>query len=91
VVTFEYSTKKQIFSYSGHKQEVTTIACSPFSQRIASGSKDNTVQVWDAKDGRNVFTYRGHSKAVTSLAWSPNGKYIASADADGIVLVWQAS
>ena len=57
---------------------VDSVAWSPDGKRIASGSYDNTVQVWDAIDGSNVFTYKGHSDVVESVAWSPDGKRIAS-------------
>jgi WD40 repeat protein len=85
----DHSTKGQIFAYQGHSDMVTALACSPVSQRIASGSSDRTVQIWDTFTGKNVFTYRGHASEITSLAWSPDGKYIASADINE-VQVWQA-
>jgi eukaryotic-like serine/threonine-protein kinase len=65
------------------------VAWSPDGRRIASGSGDNTVQVWDAVGGGYVFTYRGHSDAVFAVAWSPDGKYIASGSNDYTVQVWQ--
>ncbi len=68
---------------------VNAVAWSPDSKRIASGSRDQTVQVWDAADGGNVYTYRGHSAWVTAVAWSPDGKRIASGSRDQTVQVWQ--
>ena len=50
-----------VFTYKGHSDVVKSVAWSPDGKRIASGSYDNTVQVWDAADGSNVFTYKGHS------------------------------
>jgi serine/threonine protein kinase len=72
---------------------VTAISWSPDSTHIASGDGDKTVQVWDAKTGRNILTYQGHSKGVQAVAWSPNGKYIASGgrDSDKTVQVWDAA
>jgi WD40 repeat protein len=62
---------------------------SPDGKRIASGSEDNTVQVWDASTGKNLFTYRGHTSAVNVVAWSPDGKRIASVGAaENTVQVW---
>ncbi len=79
-----------LYVYVGHSSMVDTAAWSPDSKRIASGSFDNTVQVWDATTGRNVFTFRGHSDVVTTVVWSPDGKRIASGSADDTVQVWDA-
>ena len=70
---------------------MSSVAWSPDGTRIASGSVDQTVQVWDAADGRNVYTYYGHSNTVSSVAWSPDGKRIASGSIDLTVQVWKAN
>ena len=81
-----------LITYPGHTYEtgVLAVAWSPNGQRIASGSGDKTVQVWDAATGDIVFTYHGHTKGVEAVAWSPDGQRIASASNDDTVQVWQA-
>src|SRR5216683_2011108 len=76
--------------YRGHTQPVTAVAWSRDDRRIASGSYDHTVQVWDATNGGHVFTYRGHKDSVTAVAWSRDGKRIASASWDDTVQIWDA-
>jgi WD40 repeat protein len=49
----------------GHSKEVTSVRWSPDGSRIASGSLDNTVRVWDSSTGAVLSTLVGHSKAVT--------------------------
>ena len=80
-----------LYTYRGHSSGVGVVAWSPDGKRIASGSADNTVQVWNATDGGNVFTYPGHTDSVPSVAWSPDGKRIASGGADVTVQVWDAT
>ncbi len=83
-----------LYTYQGHSSGVTAVAWSPDGRRIASGSKDHTVQVWDATDGGHVYTYRGHSDQVYAVAWSPDGRRIASGGSfpdDQTVLVWDAA
>src|SRR6202011_5537603 len=76
------------FTYKEHSSGVNAVAWSPDGKRIASGSGDKTVQVWEAADGGHAFTYRGHSSGVNAIAWSPDGKRIASAAET--VQVWDA-
>jgi WD40 repeat protein len=66
-----------LFTYRGHQNAVVSVAWSPDGKRIASGSDDNTLQVWDSTDGRHVFTDQG-SVSVFWVAWSPDGTRIAS-------------
>ncbi len=80
-----------LYTYSGHAGGVEAVAWSPDGKRIASGSVDNTVQVWDAADGGHVYTYRGHSSSVLAVAWSPDGKRIASGSGDKTVQIWDAA
>ena len=79
-----------VYTYRGHSNAVQAVAWSPDGSRIASGSADKTVQVWDAANGGHVFTYRGHACGVTAVAWSPDGKHIASRSWDYTVQVWDA-
>lgn len=82
-----------LFTYRGHTEEVTVLAWSPDSQRIASGSDDTTVQIWEALSGTRLSTYHAHARDITDLAWSPDGKYLAlaSTDQEQIVRVWNAA
>jgi Tol biopolymer transport system component len=57
--------------YTGHQAVVTTVAWSPRGDRLASGSQDQTVQVWDASSGAHPLIYRGLPTNINTLAWSP--------------------
>jgi WD40 repeat protein len=86
----------RLLTYRGHSREVYTVNWSPDGKFIASGSGDETAQVWEASSGKNVLNYHGHSRwmgkgLVQAVMWSPDGKYIASGSWDKSVRVWDAS
>jgi WD40 repeat protein len=83
--------RRAFFTYRGHSDAAYDVAWSPNGKRIASTSKDMTVQIWDAVDGSHVFIYRGHRDEVYTAAWSPDGKRIASCSKDKTVQVWDAA
>src|SRR6266702_1134640 len=71
---------------------------SPDRLHIASGSEDNTVQIWNVNTKSAIFTYSEHVNGVHAIAWSPSGKYIASGSgssvnygADNSVRMWDSA
>src|SRR5262249_32297033 len=89
------ATRQPLFSLRGHSAAVRSLAYSPDSQRIITGSADHTVRVWDALTGQEVLTLRGHNELVASVAVSPDGQRIASGGGSrgepGEVRVWDAT
>src|SRR5262249_3795623 len=71
-----------------HVGEITAIAVSPDSRRIASGSRDRTVKLWDAATGRLLPTLTGHRQPVPSVTCSAEGGTVYSGSRDGTVKAW---
>jgi WD40 repeat protein len=73
---------------SRHGRWVRSLAYSPDGTRLATGSYDTTVRVWDAATGREVLVLRGHDKPVHRVAFRPGGAELLSAGDDERVWLW---
>ncbi len=71
---------------------IRAVMWSPNGRLLATGSTDNTVQLWEMTDPatptrRAVLTdHRGPAEAV---GWSPDGRLLATGSADWTVIIWE--
>ncbi|KKF96201.1 Vegetative incompatibility protein HET-E-1 [Ceratocystis platani] len=75
----------------GHHNEVTSVVFSNDGQRLASGSSDKTVKIWDATSGACLRTLEGHQQYVSSVVFSKDGQRLASGSGDKTVKIWDAT
>jgi len=72
----------------GHRDSVQSVTFSPDGQRLASGSNDNTIKIWDPASGQCLQTLEGHRNLVQSVAFSPDGQRLASGSNDKTIKIW---
>lgn len=73
-----HPTPTPLATLLGHKKEVRSVAWSPDSSLLASGSEDNTARVWNVATSQPIVTLHGKDGAeVWGLAWSPTGRVLA--------------
>ena len=61
-----------------HGWIVTSVAFSPDGALLGSGSRDETITLWDVATKQNIATLEGHSDWSYSVAFSPDGTLLAS-------------
>ncbi len=77
----------ELFSLPGHGDTVESVAFSPDGKRLATGSMDTTVKIWDLASRRGMATLTNHTEPVDSVAFSPSGNVLATAS-DNAVWLW---
>eukprot|EP00958_Prasinococcus_capsulatus_P016211 scaffold1786_cov398-Prasinococcus_capsulatus_cf.AAC.2 len=75
-------------TFRGHKGDVTSLAFSPDTTQIVSGSADCSVMVWNLKPKLRAHRFEGHQGPVFSVAFSPSGDLVASGGEDTKVRLW---
>ncbi len=79
---------RQIAIYQGHQGWIQSLAFSPDSTTLASGSHDHSIRLWDLQTGQCLKTLQGHTGCVQSLAFSPDGVTLASGSHDHSIRLW---
>ena len=73
IINFALADKlSKPFVQMGHRIDVKTVAFSPNSKLLVSGSLDNTMKIWDIKSGKLLKTIK--ENAFFSIAFSSDSK-----------------
>jgi len=91
VAIWDLDTRKMTARLQGHTDAVMSIAFSPDSKWLVSGSRDTTAIVWDLAGGQKRHTLKGHTQAIWSVAVAPDGQTIATAGPGGSFRLWDAT
>ncbi|MGF1673646.1 MAG: AAA-like domain-containing protein, partial [Rivularia sp. (in: cyanobacteria)] len=75
----------------GHRDKIRGINFSPDGKIIASASADNTIKLWNPKNGALLRSLIGHTNSVWSVSFSPDGQIIASTASDGTIKLWNVN
>jgi len=77
------------YPFEGHEDSICSVAFSPNSQIIVSGSWDRTIRLWNLRGKPIGLPFRGHEGRVHAVAFShPDGQMIVSGSADSTVRLW---
>jgi WD40 repeat protein len=78
-----------IDTFHAHDKGVSSIACAATGRmKMATGSRDKTVRIWDAHTRKLERTLVGHDGVVNSVAFSSEYGRVVSGSEDNTVRVW---
>jgi WD40 repeat protein len=75
----------------GHSGWVTSVAFSVDGQRLASGSWDQSVKIWDVRSGQQLSMVASKMKEVQALAFSRDGRWLAAENSSDSVTLWDGT
>ncbi len=86
----EAGSPGELLRLRGHTRAVLAVAWSPDDCWIATGSKDATARIMDAKTAALRLSLLGHSNSIQAVGFSPDGKVLATGSADGTARLWSS-
>ncbi|ODQ77569.1 hypothetical protein BABINDRAFT_95805 [Babjeviella inositovora NRRL Y-12698] len=81
-------SSKPICRMTGHQKLVNHVSFSPDGRYIVSASFDNSIKLWDGRDGKFIATFRGHVAPVYQTSWSSDCRLLVSCSKDTTLKVW---
>ena len=88
IIALDTITGTRMSVFSGHADGVTSLAFSSDGTLLASGSKDNTVKLWDIQTGGIIKTFRSDTHRPCSVSISPDSIMVASGSHNNAICLW---
>src|SRR6185436_4742932 len=74
----EVATGKVLGAFTGHKQNVSSVALSPDGKTLASASDDSTLKFWNVASQQELLTVQRLGGGLRALTFSPDGRALAA-------------
>ncbi len=72
-------------------KNVVSVAITKDGEKVAAGSVDSTIEIWDVATQKRTMKILAHNAPVCCLKFIQNGKYLLSASHDGYIKLWDAN
>lgn len=88
ITIHDVASHKQLLRLRGHSDLVSSVAFSPDGSQLASGSRDQTVRLWNMANGAALQTFDEPKAAVVRVAFSPDGARLIAGYDSGQIVMW---
>lgn len=78
IVAVDTDNLKHAYTLIGHADQINCVEISPDNTKIATGSVDKTIRIWDASNGSLLYTFKAHTCSVTRLVFSNDSNVLIS-------------
>jgi COMPASS component SWD3 len=90
VIIYSIDQSSPLKTFKGHTDAVFAVNFNPQTSLIVSGSFDETVRIWDVKQGTCKVLF-AHSEPVSSVCFNKDGSLVVSSGYDGLIRIWDSS
>jgi WD40 repeat protein len=85
IALWSVSEKAELHTFA---EGATVVVFHPNGKKIAAGTTDHAICLWDATTHDLLDELDGHEGLITALVYSPDGKILVSAGADNTLRIW---
>jgi len=88
VRVLDFADARNEVRLEGHADAVIDVSFSADGNRVATGSRDQTVKLWDAQTGHELATPARHTRLVQAVGLNPTGSTLLSSAESGLLSRW---
>jgi WD40 repeat protein len=78
-------------TFKDYNRSVYSVVFSHNSTRLASGSDDRTIQIWNTSSGNCLQTFKDHNGSVYSVTFSHDSTRFTSGSEDQTIRIWNVN
>jgi WD40 repeat protein/serine/threonine protein kinase len=91
VVLHPFMANGKTTQFKGHSNTVISVDFSQDGARMASGSLDQTVRLWDAKTGSSLAVLHGHRAKLLTVQFTSDSRRLLTHSEDDALRLWDTS
>ena len=82
---------EELLRLTGHQGSIRSVQFLPGGTRAVTGSRDDTMRLWNLGPQPEVTIFRGHEKGVSPARFDPSGTSLVTVAEDGTCRVWDVA